>query len=106
MADRAARREGMAHVRDALDRVLRHLKAPSAREVASVFTLWPTLVGPQMAAHTSVVSLREGELLIAVDDPAWAAELRWLEPELLERLARELGTSSVRSIRFRVARSR
>ena len=39
---------------------------------------------------------------MAVDDPAWAPELRFLEPRILERLQAVLGTSEVDRIEVRV----
>jgi predicted nucleic acid-binding Zn ribbon protein len=43
-------------------------------------------------------------LVVGVDDPAWATQLRFLESELLERLAAEFGPGEVTSIEVRVRR--
>lgn len=73
-------------VGEALDRVVRHLGAPRAEDVASVFARWDELVGDQIAAHARPVALRDGAVVVAVDDPAWASQLQWLESDLLARL--------------------
>jgi predicted nucleic acid-binding Zn ribbon protein len=83
-----------------LDRVLGYLKAPAARTVKTVFSEWPELAGPQMAAHAQPIALRDGELVVEVDDPAWASQLRWLEPELRARLEALPGGPKIDRIRF------
>jgi predicted nucleic acid-binding Zn ribbon protein len=85
-----------------LDRVLRSLRAPAARTVKTVFSEWPAVAGPNLAAHAQPIALRDGELVIEVDDPTWASQLRWLEPELRARLETLPGAPRIDRIRFRV----
>jgi predicted nucleic acid-binding Zn ribbon protein len=78
-------------VTEGLDRVMRRLGAPDADTLATLFSSWSELVGPRLAEHARPVSLTDGTLVVAVDDPAWASQLRWLEAELIERLSAALG---------------
>jgi predicted nucleic acid-binding Zn ribbon protein len=87
---------------DSLDAVVRSLRGPGARAVAGVFAGWDEAVGPQIAAHAQPVSLDDGRLVIHVDEPAWATQLRYLEADLRERLAAVSGGYEVRSIEVRV----
>jgi len=87
-----------------LDRLMRHLGAPKVETVRSLFDRWPDAVGEQVASQASPVSLKDGVLVVGVDDPAWATQLRFLESELLERLAAEFGPGEVTSIEVRVRR--
>ena len=96
------RNDDPAPIGAALDRVLGYLRAPAARTVKTVFTEWPALAGPQVAAHAQPIALRDGELLVEVDDPAWASQLRWLEPELRTRLGALPGAPQIDRIRFRL----
>lgn len=91
-----------APIGTSLDRVLRGLGAPKAEAVGSVFERWPELVGEQIASHCRPVSLRSGTLTVAVRDPAWATEFRFLESRLLERLAAVLGPGEVTALEVRV----
>lgn len=95
-------RDEPAPIGSSLDRVLRSLRAPAARTVKTVFSEWPAVAGPTVAAHAQPVALRDGELLVEVDDPTWAAQLRWLEPELRARLEELPGKPRVDRIVFRV----
>jgi len=49
-----------------------------------------------------LVSVRDGVLTVAVDDPIWATQLRYLETAVVERAAALLGTGSVSELRVRV----
>jgi hypothetical protein len=91
---------------EGLDRVLRGLGAPEASGVTLVFDRWDEVVGEAMASRTRPLRLDGGRLVLAVDEPAIATHVRFLEPQLLARLAELLGPDRVRSIELRVDRSR
>ena len=93
---------GPARVADSLDRLVRHLGAPSADVTTSLVRRWPDLVGPQVGANSRPLRLRDGTLWVGVADPAWATQLRFLEATLLERLQAELGVEAVTAIEVRV----
>lgn len=65
---------------------------------ARVFSDWPALVGAEVAAHCTPVSLRDGELRIAAESTAWATQLRLLGGSLLARLVAEVGPELVRKL--------
>jgi len=67
--------------------------------VGAVFGHWPDIVGPQLALHTKPESFDSGELTVSADSPAWATQVRLMAPQLLKRLAEELGHGTVRRIR-------
>ena len=87
---------------ESLEHWARRLGAPGAGALATVFARWPELAGPGVAAHARPVSLREGTLVVAVDEPGWATQLRYLSAALLERLAEALGEGSVARLEVRV----
>lgn len=66
---------------------------------------WPTLVGAAMAAHARPVRVRDGVLVIAVDDPLWASEVRWLGDDLAAKVRDLLNDDSVKRIEVRVVGS-
>ena len=45
---------------------------------ARVFADWAGLVGEDVAAHCTPVSLRDGELRVSAESTAWATQLRLL----------------------------
>ena len=67
--------------------------------VGAVFGHWVDIVGPQLALHTKPESFDGGELTVSADSSAWATQVRLMAPQLLKRLAEELGHGTVRHIR-------
>ena len=80
------------------------MRAPSVDVLQGVFGRWPEIVGPDVAEHTRPVSIDGDELVIAATDPSWASEVRWLEKQLLERIAEVCGTERIRTLKVRVDR--
>jgi predicted nucleic acid-binding Zn ribbon protein len=87
---------------ESLDRVTRRIGAPRATVLAEVFNRWEQVVGPEVAAHAEPASLRNGVLVIAVDQPAWATQLRFLGADLLARVRDATGCSDVAEIQVKV----
>ena len=85
-----------------LDRLVRHLGGSSADAMTTLFQRWSEFVGDTMGDHCRPVSLRGGVLLVAVDDPTWSTEVRFLETTLIARLNTEMGESAIGSIEVRV----
>jgi predicted nucleic acid-binding Zn ribbon protein len=59
--------------------------------ISLVFGRWEELVGSSVASHVRPVRLVHGTLIVSADHPAWATQIRHLAPEILERVASELG---------------
>jgi predicted nucleic acid-binding Zn ribbon protein len=81
---------------------LRRLGGPDPVLVTAVFAHWEQLVGPAVADHARPVSLSHGVLVVAVDQPAWATQVRFLATEILARIADATGRSDVTALRVRV----
>lgn len=69
-----------------LDQVVRSLRGAGAQATYTLFGRWQAVVGEAIAAHAMPVRLDSGRLLVHVDEPGWATQLRYLEDDLLERL--------------------
>jgi len=90
-------------LRESLDRLAG--RAGVERSVlTTVFGRWAEVVGLDTAAHARPVSLKDGVLVVAVDDPTWATQVRWLGADLLARLAEAAGEPVAERLEVRVAR--
>ena len=67
-----------------------------------VVAAWAALVGADGAAHSRPSSLHDGRLTIGVDDPAWAARLRFLETEIRASVNRSVGPGTVQRVVWKV----
>jgi predicted nucleic acid-binding Zn ribbon protein len=70
-----------------------------------VMRVWDEVVGESLAARSQPRWLRDGVLVVEVDDPAWTTQIRWLEADLVARLTEVLGPGQVTEIEVRVARA-
>ena len=90
-------------ISNSLDGVVRSLRGPSRSAVRGVFGRWEDAVGPQIAAHVTPVKLDEGVLVVEVDDPTWATQMKFLTPTITQKLA-EIAKVRVERIEVRVER--
>lgn len=75
-----------------LDKLLSRLGSDTAKSVGGVFGGWASIVGEQIAAHVVPLQIEGGRLLVEVDDPAWATQVRFLELDIVKRLREDTGT--------------
>ncbi|MET0146885.1 MAG: DUF721 domain-containing protein [Ilumatobacteraceae bacterium] len=88
---------------EALDGLLGSLRGGGTRaEVGGLFGRWEDAVGPALAANVRPVRLERGVLLVEVDDPAWATQVRFLADDVRARLAEVAGVD-VERLEVRVA---
>ena len=77
------------------------VKSPLLDQIATL-RIGTYQVGPQIAAHARPASLTDGRLVVDVDHPTWATQLRFLEQDLLARLRDVAGADEISSIELRV----
>lgn len=65
---------------------------------------WPSIVGANLAEHCRVESVRHGELVLVVDDPAVAEHLRWSARDLIAAVNEMSGGDAVDELRIKVRR--
>jgi predicted nucleic acid-binding Zn ribbon protein len=63
---------------------------------------WPEAVGKRIAAHTCVLSLVSGRLIVEVEDIVWQRQLSTLRSQIIRRLEEVLGPQLVRDVEFRI----
>lgn len=85
-----------------LEAVVRSLKGHDVSTVRNVFDRWADAVGPAVAAHARPVKLDEHVLVVEVDDPTWATQLRYLQQDILAKV-QDLGSGPIERIELRVA---
>lgn len=86
-------------VGDAAALVSEELGLAEPRSFARLLDAWPEIVGDALARHARVRGVRAGVLEVAVDSPAWATQLRYLEADLVARASRVVGPGVVETVR-------
>jgi predicted nucleic acid-binding Zn ribbon protein len=73
----------------------------TAMQMGGVFGRWVEAVGDAIAAHVKPIKLDGTKLVVEVDDPAWATQLRFLEATLKQRLL-EVADATIDTVEVRV----
>ncbi|WP_225725707.1 MULTISPECIES: DUF721 family protein [unclassified Nocardia] len=66
----------------------------------TVFGRWAGVVGEDIAAHATPISLKDGVLSIAAESTAWATQLRMLQSQILAKIAAAVGNGVVTSVKI------
>jgi predicted nucleic acid-binding Zn ribbon protein len=66
----------------------------------TVFGRWPTVVGSHIADHATPTGLRDGVLSVTAESTAWATLLRFIQHQVLAKIAAEVGDGVVNSLRI------
>lgn len=90
----------------ALDRLLGDMGAPSTDALTVIFDQWAQIVGPTVAQHASPAALRDGTLVIVVQDPAWATQLKFLEAEIVAEVSSRLPRGGPERVEVQIRRER
>ena len=105
MSDDPVRGRDPERLTDVLGKVMRRLKFSDRGAAVSLFSQWPTIVGESIAEHVVPLRLEKRRLLVEVDDPMWATQMKFLESQVLSTLREHLG-DEVDALDVRVRRSR
>ncbi len=85
-----------------LDAVTKAIGGDGGPALVHLLRRWLEVVGEAVAAHSKPLSLRNRTLTIAADEPAWGAQIRWLEADLKARLDDAVGPGKIARIAVRV----
>lgn len=90
----------------AVEHLLKARGLEATAVLADILTCWDETVGRDVAVHVTPVGLRQGELIVEVDEPAWATQVQLLGSLVLARLADQLGPGAPQRLSVRVGRPR
>jgi hypothetical protein len=84
--------------------LIQRLDTKGGLERARAVAVWCEVAGPEVASHAKGFAMRDAELVVYVDSPAWATELTAMSEHYRAALNAALGKEMVGSIRFTVSR--
>lgn len=73
--------------------------APKISE-GTLFGQWPTIVGEDIASHAEPVQFADGVLHVRAESTAWATQLRYMQAQILAKIAAGVGDGVVKSLRI------
>ena len=93
----------LEHIGEDLDVLVRKLGMPMVPDLARLVEEWEGLAGEPWASRSRPAGLRDGVLVVEVEDGTAASLLKYQEQALLERLERGLGSRFVQQVRIRLS---
>lgn len=93
----------MDRLGDSVERELSRSGGGATAPIGAAVSAWPRVVGETVARNAWPLRIgRDGTLHVATTSSTWAFELDRLAPEILEKLAGELGEGAPAKLRFAV----
>jgi predicted nucleic acid-binding Zn ribbon protein len=89
---------------NSLKAVAAKLGLHDSRGIGHLFADWSAIVGPAMAEHVQPIRIDANCLVVSVDHPAWATQVRRLGDDLLNRVADGTGLSRPERLEVRIRR--
>jgi predicted nucleic acid-binding Zn ribbon protein len=80
--------------------ILRAAGAEDGLDEDQVRAAWKDLAGDFIARHTEPVSVKSGNLVLRVTQPALRFQLEQMKPMLFTRIRQQLGEGKIKSIKF------
>lgn len=80
--------------------ILRAAGAEDGLHEDQVRATWKELAGDFIARHTEPISVKDGNLVLRVTQPALRFQLEQMKPMLLTRIRSQLGEGRIKSIKF------
>jgi predicted nucleic acid-binding Zn ribbon protein len=90
----------MTRIGEVLPGVLRRLGLEQRFKEQQLLTLWPDVVGSELASRTRAARIDGGVLHVHVDHGAWMQELHFIERELVGKLRAAAPGVDLKRIRF------
>ncbi len=87
-----------ARAGELVDKLLKGLGLDERLQQYRALIIWDDVVGPQIAARTRPVRIREDVLEVNVDQPTWMQQLQLMKPKILTRLNAELGKAAIKDL--------
>ncbi len=92
----------MKKVGDLLREYLREKGWLQGNPYEPLFREWPRLAGETLAAHSRLVDVQEGYLLVEVDHPGWLQMVQLRKSTLLDAARRAAPGTVIEGIRVRL----
>ena len=65
-----------------------------------MFASWEGIVGADISAHAEPIALTDGVLHVRAESTAWATQLRYMQAQILAKIAAGVGDGVVKSLRI------
>lgn len=93
-----------ARAGDLIEKLFKGLGLADRIQQYRALIIWEEVVGPQIAARTRPVKIRENILEVNVDQPAWMQQLQLMKPKILAGLNTQLGKGTIKDLYLKLGK--
>jgi predicted nucleic acid-binding Zn ribbon protein len=87
-----------------LETFFANLGAPPLNVVTSLSERWVDIVGPALADVTEPLNLTDDVLVVSCSDPAFVAQVQWMETQIIEAFDAQFAPSRLKAVKAKLAR--
>ncbi len=102
MSDRRFNAKSFAPIGDVLGRVLQKHQPARNQALMGIWQVWDEAVGEGIASNARPAAFKKDLLLLHVSNSAWLHHLRFMEPEIIEKVNAALGGKYIRRIQMKI----
>jgi predicted nucleic acid-binding Zn ribbon protein len=95
-------KRSFVHIGSVLRDVLKKSRLETDTSLIKVWDIWQEAVGDVIAANTRPAAFKGNLLIVNATSSSWLQQLRFLKPEILQKVNHVLGNVSVKDIKFKV----
>ena len=93
---------GIHQADEFISSILRAAGAQDGLQEDQVRSTWKELAGEFISQHTEPVSVKNGHLVLRVNQPTMKFHLEQMKPMLLKRIQAQLGKHQIKSVKFTI----
>ena len=82
--------------------MLKHHRLETDTSLIRVWDIWEEAVGEVIAANTRPAAFKENLLIVNATSSSWLQQLRFLKPEIIQKINHALGDVPVKDIKFKI----
>ena len=95
-------KRSFVHIGSVLRDMLKKSRLETNTSLIRVWDIWQEAVGDVIAANTRPAAFKGNLLIVNATSSSWIQQLRFLKPEILQKVNHVLGNVSVKDIKFKV----
>jgi len=95
-------KRSFVHIGSVLRDMLKNSRLETDTSLIKVWDIWQEAVGDVIAANTRPAAFKGNLLIVNATSSSWLQQLRFLKPEILQKVNHVLGNVSVKDIKFKV----
>ncbi len=93
---------GESSAKDLIARFIDSIGIRDEKGIVPFVRSWPEIVGPDLAAHSQVLDIRNGAVLVGLDHPAWLQRMHMERRRIVRQVQRRFPSLEIRYLHMTI----